>query len=112
MSSILQRMRTRRRTGQRLQWLSRRAHNDGLRRCIRTVTLEQLEDSQCPLLFSLLPLRSDGSTLNSVHEVFESIDEGRDRAPALIVSSQRWIDAVAASRKRAARRTERHRGDP
>jgi hypothetical protein len=105
-------MRTRRRTGQRLQWLSKRAHNDGLRRCIRTLTLEQLEDSRCPLLFSLLPMRSDGSRLNSVLDVFESMDEGRDRAPALIVFSERWSRAVATSRKRAARRIERDRGEP
>lgn len=111
MSSLLQRMGIRRRTGQRLLWLSRRAHNGGLRRCIRTVTLHQLEDSRRPLLFSLLPrmLRSDGSTPASLQGAFGYIAEGRDRAPALIVSSQRWSRALATSRKLAARRTVQDR---
>ena len=113
MSTLLQRMRIRRRTGQRLLWLSRRAHSGGLRRCIRTVTLDQLEDSRRPLLFSLLPrmLRSDGSTPKSLRGAFGYIDLSRDRAPALIVSSRRWSRALATSRKLAARRTARDRDD-
>lgn len=106
MSSLLQRMRTRTRTRQHLVWLSLRAHSGGLHRCVETITLAQLEDSRRPLLFSLLPrmLRRDGSTPDSLPNAFRYIDQGRDRAPAIIVSSERWIRALAASRKLAARR--------
>ena len=99
---------------QRLRWLLRRAHHGGLRRCIRTMTLERLEDSRRPLLFSLLPrmLRSDGSTPKLLQSAFGYVDQGRDRAPALIVSSRRWSRALATSRKLAARRTARDRNHP
>lgn len=95
-----------RRARERLLWLSGRAHNGGLRRCIETMTLGQLEDSRRPLLFSLLPrmLRRDGSTPKSLQRAFGYIDQGGDRAPAIIVSSQRWNRALATSRKLAARR--------
>ena len=91
----------------RLRWLSQRARNGGLRRCIRTVTLDQLEDSRRPLLFSLMPrmVRRDGSTPKSLQRTFGYVDQGHDRAPALIVSSQRWSRALATSRSLAARRT-------
>lgn len=95
-----------RRTGQRLLWLSRRTHNGGLRRCIKTMTLDQLEDSRRPLLFSLLPrmLRADGSTPGRLQRAFGYIDQDGDRAPAIIVSSKRWSRALATSRNLAARR--------
>jgi hypothetical protein len=75
------------------------------------MTLAQLEDSRRPLLFSLLPrmLRRDGSTPDSLQRAFASIDQGGDRAPALIVSSERWSRAVATSRKLAARQGARRR---
>ena len=84
---------------ERLLRLSRRAHG-------QKMTLDQLEDSRRPLLFSLLPrmLRRDGSTPESLQGAFGYIDQGRDRAPAIIVSSQRWNRALATSRKLAARR--------
>lgn len=90
----------------RLLWLSRRASSGGQHRWVGTVTLDQLEDSRRPLLFSLLPrmLRPDGSTPRSLQRAFGYIDEGGDRAPAMIVSSQRWSRALATSRKLAARR--------
>lgn len=96
-----------RRTRERLLWLSRRANSGGLHRCVETMTLEQLEDSRRPLLFSLLPrmLRRDGSTPESLQRAFGYIDQGRDRAPALIISSQRWSRALATSRRFAAWRT-------
>ena len=86
---------------------------DGGRR-IRTMTLDQLEDSRRPLLFSLLPrtLRRDGSTPKFLQRAFGYIDQGRDRAPALIVSSQRWSRALATSRKLAARRIARDGDEP
>ena len=95
-----------RRTRQRLLWLSRRAHASGLQQCAETMTLDQLEDSRRPLLFSLLPrmLRRDGSTPEPLQRVFRYIDHGRDRAPAIIVSSQRWSRALATSRRLAVRR--------
>lgn len=95
-----------RRAKERLLWLSRRTHSGGLRRCVETMTLDQLEDSRRPLLFSLLPrmLRRDGSTPESLQRKFEYVDQSRDRAPAIIVSSQRWSRALATSRKLAARR--------
>ena len=94
------------RTRERLLWLSRRAHRVGLHHCVETMTLGQLEDSSRPLLFSLLPrmLRRDGSTPGSLQRAFGYIDQGRDRAPAIIISSQRWSRALATSRKLAARR--------
>lgn len=94
------------RAKKRLLWLSRRAHSGGLRSCIETITHDQLEDSRRPLLFSLLPrmLRPDGSTPGLLQRAFGYIDQGRDRAPAIIVSSQRWNRALAASRKLAAAR--------
>lgn len=106
MSSLLQRLSISRRTTERLLWLSRRANSEGLRRCVETMTLGQLEDSRRPLLFSLLPrmLRPDGRTAGPLQRAFGYIDQGRDRAPAIIVSSQRWSRALATSRKLAARR--------
>src|SRR6188508_999065 len=91
-----------RRTRERLLWLSRRANSGGLHRCVETMTLDELEDSRRPLLFSLLPrmLRRNGSTPNSLR-TFGRVDDGRDRAPAIIVSSQRWNRALATSRKLA-----------
>lgn len=99
---------------QRLRWLSRRIHHGGLRRCITTMTLDRLEDSRRPLLFSLLPrmLRSDGSTPKFLQSAFGYVEQGRDRAPALIVSSRRWSRALATSRKLAARRTARDPDHP
>lgn len=99
-----------RKTGQRLLWLSLRTHKrGGLQRCLETMTRDQLEDSRRPLLFSLLPrmLRRDGSTPKSLQGAFGHIDQGRDRAPAIIVSSRRWRRALATSRKFAARRAAR-----
>ena len=94
------------RARERLLWLSRRTNSRGLHRCVETMTLGQLEDSRRPLLFSLLPrmLRPDGSTPRLLQRAFGYIDQGRDRAPAMIVSSQRWNRALATSRKLAARR--------
>lgn len=95
-----------RRTRKRLLWLSRRT-NSGLHRCVETMTLGQLEDSRRPLLFSLLPrmLRGDGSTPGPLQRAFGYIDQGHDRAPAIIVTSERWSRALATSRKFATRRT-------
>lgn len=106
MSSLVQRMSVNRRTRGRLRWLSRRVNGRGLHRCVETMTLGQLEDSRRPLLFSLLPrmLRRDGSTPPSLQRTFGYMDQGRDRAPAIIVSSQRWSRALATSRRLAARR--------
>lgn len=106
-------MRIGKRSGRRLRWLSRRAHDVGLRRCLETLTLGQLEDSRRPLLFSLLPrmLRGDGTTPRSLQVAFRYVNQDRDRAPALIVSSQRWSRALATSRRLAARRAARDR-DP
>ena len=94
--------------------MSRRANSGGLQHCVETMTLDQLEDSRRPLLFSLLPrmLRRDGSTPKFLQRAFGYIDQGRDRAPALIVSSQRWSRALATSRRLAARRTVRDRDEP
>lgn len=102
------------RASKRLRWLAGRAHDSGLRRRIATVTLDQLEDSRRPLLFSLLPrmLRSDGSTPKSLQSAFGYIDQGRDSAPANIVPGQRWSRALATSRRLAARRTARDRDQP
>ena len=107
MSAHLPRASMSRRARERLLWLSRRAHSVGLHRCIETMTLGQLEDSRRPLLFSLLPrmLRRDGSTPRSLQRAFGHIDQDRDRAPAIIVSSNRWSRALATSRKLAAQRT-------
>ena len=106
MSAHLPRVGIRRRNRERLLWLSRRANGGGLHRCVETMTLSQLEDSRRPLLFSLLPrmLRPDGSAPGRLQRAFGYIDQGRDRAPAIIVSSQRWNRALATSRKLAARR--------
>lgn len=106
-------MRISRKTGQRLLWLSRCAHDGRLQRRLQTVTIGQLEDSRRPLLFSLLPrmLRRDGSTPRSLQAAFGYIEQGRDRAPAIVVSSQRWSRALATSRKLAARRAAQG-GDP
>ena len=95
-----------RRSRERLLWLSRRAHRGALHHCVETMTLEQLEDSRYPLLFSLLPrmLRPDGTTAGSLQRAFAYIEQGRDRAPAIMVSSRRWNRALATSRKFAARR--------
>lgn len=111
MNSLIQRARIRKTTGQRLPWLLRRARKGGLQRCLETMSLQQLEDSRRPLLFSLLPrmLRNDGRTPESLQGTFGYIDQGRDRAPAIIVSSQRWGRALATSRKLAARRAARAR---
>ena len=111
MSAHLPRLSIGRRATERLLWLSRRAHSGGLRRCVETMTLGQLEDSRRPLLFSLLPrmLRRDGSTPALLPRTFGYIDQGRDRGPALIVSSQRWHRALATSRKLAARRARRRK---
>ncbi|HEX7706842.1 MAG TPA: hypothetical protein VF701_10340 [Thermoanaerobaculia bacterium] len=94
-----------RRARERLLRLSRRAKDGELPRCIETMTLGQLEDSRRPLLFSLLPrmLRGDGSTPESLQRRFGYVDEGRDRASAIIVSSQRWSRALATSRELARR---------
>jgi len=107
MSSPLPGVRISRRARERLLWLSRRAHGGGLHRRIETMTLGELEDSRRPLLFSLLPrmLRRDGSTPESLQGAFGYVDQGRDRAPALMVSSRRWSRALATSRKLANRRT-------
>lgn len=93
-------------TRERLLWLSRRAHGCVLHRCVETITLDQLEDSRRPLLFSLLPrmLRRDGGAPESLQGAFGYIDQGRGRAPAMIVSGQRWSRALATSRTLAARR--------
>lgn len=106
MSAHLPRASISRRARARLLWLSRRANSGGLHRCVETMTLNQLEDSRRPLLFSLLPrmLRADGSTPGPLQRAFGYIDQGRDRAPAMIVSSQRWNRALVTSRKLAARR--------
>ena len=106
MSAQLPRVSVSSRTKERLLWLSRRANSGGLHRCIETMTLDHLEDSRRPLLFSLLPrmLRRDGSTPESLQRAFGYIDQGGDRASAIIVSSQRWSRALATSRKLAARR--------
>lgn len=94
------------RTRERLLWLSRRTNSGGLHRCAETITLDQLEDSRRPLLFSLLPrmLRPDGGTPRLLQRAFGYMDQGGDRAPAIIISSQRWSRALATSRKLAARR--------
>jgi hypothetical protein len=70
------------------------------------MTLGQLEDSRRPLLFSLLPrmLRRDGSTPKSLQRAFGYLDQDRDSVAALVVSSQRWNQALATSRRLAARR--------
>lgn len=96
---------------QRLLWLLRRARKSGLQR--RTVTLDQLEDSRRPLLFSLLPrmLRGDGTTPQSLQGAFRYVDQHRDRAPAITVSGHRWRRALATSRRLAARRAARG-GEP
>lgn len=95
-----------RRTRKRLLWLSRRVNAGGLHRSAETMTLGQLEDSRRPLLFSLLPrmLGPDGTTPSSVKRTFAYADQSRDRAPAIIISSQRWSRALATSRRLAARR--------
>lgn len=100
MSSHIPRVSVSRRTRERLLWLSRRANGRGLHRCAETMTLGQLEDSRRPLLFSLLPrmLRPDGSTPRLLQRAFGYIEQGHDRAPAIIVSSQR---GVARSQHRA-----------
>lgn len=96
----------RKRTRERLRWLSERARQSGLYGCVETMTLGQLEDSSRPLLFSLLPrmLQRDGSTPKSLQIAFGYVDQDRDRGPALIVSSQRWSRALSTSRRLAARR--------
>ena len=90
-------LRISRRTVQRLQWLSRRARN------LSTTRLDRLEDSQRPLLFSLLPrmLHPDGTTPESLQRAFEYVDKSGDRVSAL-VASQRWSRAIATSRNFAA----------
>lgn len=95
------------RTRERLLWLSRRGNAGGLYRCVETMTLDQLEDSRRPLLFSLIPrlMRGDGTTRESVLGAFRDMNESRDRAAAMIVSSQRWRRALATSRRLAGRRT-------
>jgi hypothetical protein len=97
------------RTGRRVSWLSGLAHKTQLQRCIETMTVPQLEHSRRPLLFSLLAgvLRGAGSTRESPPGAFPSIDPGRDRASAIIVSSERWGRALATSHKLAARRRSR-----
>jgi hypothetical protein len=104
--SLIPRAGVRKRTKERLRWLSQRAQQSGLHDCVETMTLGQLEDSSRPLLFSLLPrmLRRDGSTPKTLLGVFGYVDLDRDRAPAIIVSSQRWNRALATSRRLAARR--------
>jgi hypothetical protein len=94
------------RTRQRLLWLSGRARGRGLHRWVESMTLDQLEDSRRPLLFSLLPrmLRRDGSTPEFLQRAFGYIDQGGDRAPAIMISSRRWRRALATSRKLASRR--------
>ena len=106
MSAHLPRVNISRRLRKRLLWLSRRANSGGLYGCAETMTLGQLEDSRRPLLFSLLPrmLRPDGSTPRLLQRAFGYVDQGHDRAPAIIVSSQRWSRALATSRRLAARR--------
>jgi hypothetical protein len=70
------------------------------------MTLGQLEDSRRPLLFSLLPrmLRRDGSMPESLERACGYVDQDRDRAPAIIISSRRWNRALATSRTLAAGR--------
>lgn len=106
MSSLVPTAKMRARTRQRLLWLFHRTHRSELQHCVETMTLGQLEDSRRPLLFSLLPrmLRADGRATNSIEKTFRYVDQGRDRAPALIVSSQRWSRALATSRRLATRR--------
>lgn len=106
MRAHLARVSISRRARERLLWLSRRTHRGGPRRSVETMTLGQLEDSRRPLLFSRLPrmLRPDGSTPESLQRAFGYIDQSRDRAPAILVSSQRWSRALATSRRLAARR--------
>lgn len=106
MSSHIPRVSMPGRTRARLLWLSRRVNGGGLHRCAETITLGQLEDSRRPLLFSLLPrmLRPDGTTPSSLQRTFKYADQSRERAPAIIVSSQRWSRALATSRRLAARR--------
>lgn len=89
---------------QRLLWLSRRTDRRPLRGVAESMTLGQLEDSSRPLLFSLLPrmLRSDGSTPRILQRAFGYIEQGRDRAPAIIISSRRWARALETSRRFAA----------
>lgn len=93
------------RARERLLWLSRRVQGGGRHRFVETMTLDHLEDSRRPLLFSLLPrmLRRDGNTPPSLQRAFAYIDGG-DRAPAIIVSSRRWNRALARSRRLAASR--------
>lgn len=106
-------MKTTRGTRRALQWLSERAQKNRLQGCIATLTLDQLEDSHRPLLFSLLPrmLRGDGTTPGPLRSVFAHLDRRGDRASAMIVSSRRWSRALAKSRMlRDAHR--RSAGDP
>ena len=104
--SLMPRARVRKRVGERLLWLSRRAQQARLHDCAETMTLGQLEDSRRPLLFSLLPrmLQRDGSTPKFLQRTFGYLDQDRDRAPAIAVSSQRWNRALATSRRLAGRR--------
>lgn len=99
------------RSGQRLQWLVGRAHQDVLRRRRDAVTLDQLEDSRRPILFSQLPrmLRRDGTTPESLQGAFGYVDQSRGGATSTVVSSGRWRRAVAMSRTLAARRAARDR---
>jgi hypothetical protein len=94
-----------RRARERLLWLSRRVRSGGRPGFVETMTLDHLEDSRRPLLFSLLPrmLRRDGNTPRSLQRAFAYID-GADRAPAIVVSSRRWNRALAKSRQFAASR--------
>ena len=87
-----------------------RIQKERLQKCLATMTLDQLEDSSRPLLFSLLPrmLGRDGSTPRVLRRAFAYLDQGGDRAPAIMVSSRRWSRALATSRMLAARRADRH----
>ena len=99
-------MKTTRGTGRALRWLSERAQKNRLQKHLATLTLDQVEDSRRPLLFSLLPrmLRGDGTTPEPLRSIFTHLDRRGDRASAMIISSGRWNRALAKSRVMAARR--------
>ena len=94
---------------ERLLRLSRRLKNSRLHRCIESMTLAELEDSRRPLLFSLLPrmLRGNGGAPSSLQRTFRYVDQTRDRAPAMMISSERWNRALATSRVIARARRKR-----
>lgn len=108
MSASVQRTRISRRARKLLLALSRRTNSGGLHGGVETMTMEHLEDSRRPLLFSLLPrmLRRDGSTPRSLQRTFRYSD-GADRSSAIIVSTRRWNRALATSRRLAAGRATR-----